>query len=129
MAAVGGVRAPARHPKADTRLASIYAEHESSLRKRCTRLTGDPLAAEDLMQEVFARFLARFPEPPAGMNVRGYLLATAHNIRVNQLRAEGGVAVEEIDDTRTPMIESSTTPSARSSWRNSERTCSEGRPF
>ncbi len=53
------------------------------------------------MQEAFVRFLARFPEPPAGMNVRGYLLATARNIRVNQRRAEVAVSVDEIDDTRT----------------------------
>ena len=93
----------AEQPSAsDERLASIYAEYGASLRKRCLRLTGDASAADDLVQEVFARFLARFDELPTSMNVRGYLLATARNIWLNHLRKEGDVLVTEIDELRTP---------------------------
>jgi RNA polymerase sigma factor (sigma-70 family) len=79
----------------------VYELYAASLRKRCLRLTGDPVAADDLTQEVFTRFLATVSRPPAGMNVHGYLLATAHNLWVNQIRAERGLPVQEIDDART----------------------------
>ena len=49
------------------------------------------------MQEVFARFLARFPEVPADMHVAGYLHATARNILWKQLRDEHEVADADIE--------------------------------
>ncbi len=67
-------------------LEELYEAHAPGLRRRCLRLTGDPHAAEDLMQEVFVRFLARFPEPPADMHVAGYLYTTARNLHWKQLR-------------------------------------------
>ena len=86
----------------DPRLSAIYAEHASSVRKRCLRLTGDPTAADDLTQEVFARFLARFDALPADLNAYGYLVATAHNIWMNQLRKDGNVLVSDLEgDCRT----------------------------
>jgi RNA polymerase sigma factor (sigma-70 family) len=75
---------------------ALYREHAPGLRLRCRRLTRDPSAADDLMQEVFARFLARFPEPPPDMNVRAYLHATARNILWKQLRDDREVADEHI---------------------------------
>ena len=38
------------------------------------------------MQEAFARFIARFPEPPSDMNVDAYLHATARNVFLKQIR-------------------------------------------
>jgi RNA polymerase sigma factor (sigma-70 family) len=93
--------APQRTAETGARLASVYELYASSLRKRCLRLTGDPVAADDLAQEVFTRFLTKVPQPPTGMNVHGYLLAMAHNVWVNQIRAERALPVEEIDDART----------------------------
>ena len=49
------------------------------------------------MQEVFARFLARFPEAPADMHVAGYLHATARNVLWKQLRDEHEVADGDIE--------------------------------
>jgi RNA polymerase sigma-70 factor (ECF subfamily) len=99
---VGQTEAPDQDGTADGRLTLIYGQYASSLRKRCFRLTGDAAAAEDLMQEVFTRFLARFGELPVSLNVHGYLLATAHNIWMNQLRRDGHVRLTEIDESRTP---------------------------
>jgi RNA polymerase sigma factor (sigma-70 family) len=98
---VAETAAPQRTAETDARLASVYELYASSLRARCLRLTGDPVAADDLAQEVFTRFLARVPRPPSGMNVHGYLLAMAHNVWVNQIRAERAFPLEEIDDART----------------------------
>jgi RNA polymerase sigma factor (sigma-70 family) len=67
-------------------LESLYETYAPALHRRCTQLTRNPESAEDLMQDVFVRFLARFPEVPDGMNVPGYLFATARNVRWKQLR-------------------------------------------
>jgi RNA polymerase sigma factor (sigma-70 family) len=78
-------------------LEELYEVHAPGLRRRCLRLTGDPHAAEDLMQEVFVRFLARFPEPPADMHVAGYLYATARNLQWKQLRDRHETADPDIE--------------------------------
>jgi RNA polymerase sigma factor (sigma-70 family) len=98
---VAGIAAPEEQPNADARLESIYQLHAARVRARCLGLTGNPLAAEDLMQEVFARFLARFRQLPAGTNVEGYLLATARNIWINQARKERRHPLDELDHART----------------------------
>ena len=61
-----------------------------------------PHAAEDLMQEVFVRFITRFPEPPADMNVAGYLNATARNVLWKQLRDDHEIADGEIESSAGP---------------------------
>ena len=93
--------APVKQRKED-RHSSIYSEYAHGLRRRCLRLTGDATAADDLAQEVFARFLARFEDLPADLNVPGYLNTTAHNIWMNQLRKDGHVVVGDLDETLTP---------------------------
>jgi RNA polymerase sigma factor (sigma-70 family) len=90
------VREPLASPRS---LEELYDLHAPGLRRRCRRLTGDPDAAEDLTQEVFARFMARFPEPPADMNVAGYLYAAARNILWKQLRDDHELADGEIETT------------------------------
>jgi RNA polymerase sigma factor (sigma-70 family) len=77
----------------------LYEDHGPALRRRCLRLTRDPHAADDLVQEVFVRFMARFPEPPADMNVAGYLYATARNVLWKQLRDDHEVADPEIESS------------------------------
>jgi RNA polymerase sigma factor (sigma-70 family) len=83
-------------------LEALYAQHAPGLRRRCRRLTHDPDAAEDLLQETFVRFMARFPEPPADMNVGGYLHATARNILWKQLRDEHEIADADIERSAGP---------------------------
>jgi RNA polymerase sigma factor (sigma-70 family) len=83
-------------------LEELYEIHAPGLRRRCLRLTSDPHAAEDLMQEVFVRFMARFPEVPADMNVGGYLYATARNILWKQLRDGHEVVDADIERSAGP---------------------------
>ena len=99
---MGEIETPVRQRAADPRLSSIYGQYASSVRKRCRRLTGDATTADDLTQEVFTRFLARFETLPHDLNVHGYLLATAHNIWVNQLRKDGHLLVSDIDEDIAP---------------------------
>jgi RNA polymerase sigma factor (sigma-70 family) len=87
-----------REPAATCRTyEELYEAHAPELRRRCQRLTRDPHTAEDLLQEVFVRFIARFPEPPADMNVAGYLHATARNVLWKQLRDDHEVADGDIE--------------------------------
>ena len=78
-------------------LEALYESHAPQLRRRCLRLTRDPVAADDLMQEVLARFIARFPEPPADMNVGGYLHTMAGNVLWKQRRDDHEVADGDIE--------------------------------
>ena len=80
-------------------LEGLYEAHAPELRRRCMRLTRDGHAADDLMQEVFVRFITRFPEPPSGMNVGAYLHATARNVLWKQLRDSHEVSDGDIETT------------------------------
>jgi RNA polymerase sigma factor (sigma-70 family) len=80
-------------------LEGLYEAHAPDLRRRCLRLTRDGDAADDLMQEVFVRFISRFPEPPAAMNVGAYLHATARNVLWKQLRDSHEVSDGDIETT------------------------------
>ena len=97
MASVEQARRVSALPQRARTLEELYALHAPALRRRCERLTRDPHAAEDLMQEVFVRFLARFPEAPPDMHVAGYLHATARNVLWKQLRDEHEVADSDIE--------------------------------
>ncbi len=97
MASVEQTRRISEPPGRSSSLEELYELHAPALRRRCERLTRDPHAAEDLMQEVFVRFLARFPEAPADMHVAGYLHATARNILWKQLRDDHEVADGDIE--------------------------------
>ena len=80
-------------------LEGLYEAHAPDLRRRCLRLTRDAHAADDLMQEVFVRFITRFPEPPADMNVGAYLHATARNTLWKQLRDSHETSDGDIETT------------------------------
>jgi RNA polymerase sigma factor (sigma-70 family) len=67
-------------------LEAVYACHAPGLRRRCLKLAPDADSADELMQEVFVRFIERFPQPPREMNVGAYLNAMARNVLWNQLR-------------------------------------------
>jgi RNA polymerase sigma factor (sigma-70 family) len=91
-------------------LEALYESHAPQLRRRCLRLTRDAAAAEDLMQEVFTRFIARFPEVPAGMNVGGYLHATARNVLWKQRRDNHEIADGDIETSVGPDDDLETDP-------------------
>jgi RNA polymerase sigma factor (sigma-70 family) len=80
-------------------LEGLYESYAPELRRRCRRLTHDGDAADDLMQEVFVRFMTRFPDAPAAMNVGAYLHATARNVLWKQLRDSHEVPDGEIETT------------------------------
>ena len=78
---------------------AAYACHAPALRRRCLQLTSDVDAADELMQEVFVRFIERFPRPPADMNVGAYLKAMARNVLWNQLRDDHEVPDGDLESS------------------------------
>jgi RNA polymerase sigma-70 factor, ECF subfamily len=57
--------------------ARLYDEHHAALYRYLVRLTGDPDAAADALQESFVRLLAR---PPRDERLRAWLFTVATNI-------------------------------------------------
>jgi RNA polymerase sigma factor (sigma-70 family) len=57
--------------------ARLYDEHHAALYRYLLRLTGDPDAAADALQESFARMLAR---PPRDEGLRAWLFTVATNV-------------------------------------------------
>ncbi len=78
---------------------AAYACHAPGLRRRCLQLTANADAADELMQEVFVRFIERFPRPPAEMNVGAYLKAMARNVLWNQLRDDHEVPDGDLESS------------------------------
>jgi RNA polymerase sigma factor (sigma-70 family) len=99
---VGQREAVDGRPTRATHVSRIYAEHGPALRRRCLGLTGDATTADDLAQETLTRFIARLSALPDDLDARAYLLATARNLWMNQLRRRGDIAAIEIDDVEAP---------------------------
>ena len=62
------------------------AEHIPRLRRYARALTADPWAADDLVQDTLERAWAQAHRWQPGTNLRGWLLAIMHNLRVDALR-------------------------------------------
>jgi RNA polymerase sigma factor (sigma-70 family) len=64
----------------------IVAEHGEVVMRVCRALLG-PVDAEDAWSETFLAALRRYPELPAGSNVKGWLVTIAHNKSIDVIRA------------------------------------------
>lgn len=70
----------------------IVAEHGEVVMRVCRSLLG-AADAEDAWSETFLAALRRYPELPAGSNVKGWLVTIAHNKAIDVLRASSRRAV------------------------------------
>ncbi|KZD03356.1 sigma-70 family RNA polymerase sigma factor [Oceanibaculum pacificum] len=66
-------------------LGDTLTGHVKGLRRYAIALTGDPIDADDLVQESVARVLAKIEEGAEVRNLRTYLFSTLHNLRMDQL--------------------------------------------
>ena len=64
----------------------LYQRHQGAVTSVCRRLLGDPHAAEDALQEVFARALKALPHIDRDTSVRSWLKRIAHNLCIDLLR-------------------------------------------
>ncbi|MEU8952448.1 sigma-70 family RNA polymerase sigma factor [Streptomyces sp. NPDC048489] len=84
----------------------LYMEHGNALLAYATRLTGDRLAAEDVVQETLIRAW-RHPEVvenPRG-SLRGWLLTVARNIVTDRYRARNARPLEVCESESTPPVQ------------------------
>ncbi|WP_460656319.1 sigma-70 family RNA polymerase sigma factor [Kribbella endophytica] len=90
---------------AEELIRSLYAEHGRSLLAYATRLTGDRVAAEDVVQETLLRAWKHSDDLIDGKgSVRGWLLTVARNIVTDRARARAvrPAEVAEVED-RPPV--------------------------
>ncbi|NJP14534.1 sigma-70 family RNA polymerase sigma factor [Streptomyces thermoviolaceus] len=85
---------------------AIYAEHGRALLAYATRLTGDRLAAEDVVQETLIRAW-RHPEVVANPqgSLRGWLMTVARNIVTDRYRARAARPTEVAETESTAPVE------------------------
>ena len=74
----------------DAELTLLYRRHLALVRGRALRIVGSPAAADDVVQEVFMRYLQRvrkgaLPE----LNTAGFLYQMATHCALNSLRSQG----------------------------------------
>ncbi len=77
-----------------------------SLRRYARALTGDPWAADDLVQDTLERACSKWRLWLVGSNLRAWLFSVMHNLFLNQLRRQvpgAGSASVDIDDLRNDL--------------------------
>lgn len=81
----GGQRAPKR-PMQEAEFEQFYRKNAGGLWSYIFRLTGDPAAADDLLQKAFFRFLRATPAVESEEHMRRYLYKTATNLAFDHFR-------------------------------------------
>lgn len=96
---------------AQRRLAELYAQHATSALRLAYLMTGDPTAAEDVVQEAFARMFARFQDRKPPDAAEAYLRRSIVNLsrdrhrRLQTLRAFLARGVPSPMSAEAPDIE------------------------
>ncbi len=98
---------------------AALSTHIPSLRRYARALTGDPQRADDLVQDTLERALRKGSLWRAGSDLRAWLFTLMHNLRVNDLRADKGLAFPGDEDL--PEIPSLPTQQDRLAVRDLDR--------
>ena len=85
---------------------STLGDHLDRLYRAACALTGSRLAADDLVQETYARVLAKPRKITAGDDV-GYLIRTMRNVFLDQRRQATRRATDAVDPEAFDRVESS----------------------
>ena len=97
----GGDRGvPGGERSAELVVRAVYAEHGRAMRAYASRLLGDPVAAEDIVQEALVR-LWRNPQVlhNGKGSVRGWLLTVVRNLVTDRIRARAARPPEVAETT------------------------------
>ncbi len=74
------------------------------LRRYARALTGDPVRADDLVQDTLERALAKWALWRRGSSLRAWLLTLMHNVFVNQVRGRQAVEFRAAEDLPEPVL-------------------------
>jgi len=88
---------------------STLGDHLDRLYRAACALTGNRAAADDLVQETYARVLAK-PRRITGDDDIGYLVRTMRNIFLDQRRQLARRATDAVDPETFDRVESAATP-------------------
>jgi RNA polymerase sigma-70 factor, ECF subfamily len=77
--------------------------HDSIYRANL-RLTGDPVAAQDLTQETYLRAFRAFASFQAGTNCRAWMLQIAHNVFCRDYRGRRRITYRTADDEDVDVL-------------------------
>jgi RNA polymerase sigma-70 factor (ECF subfamily) len=98
---------------------STLGDHIDRLYRAACALTGNRVAADDLVQETYARVLAKPRRITAGDDV-GYLVRTMRNVFLDQRRQLKRRATDAVDPETFDRVESSGTPGPQAAAEQSE---------
>jgi RNA polymerase sigma factor (sigma-70 family) len=82
---------------------SQVIEQLPGLRRYARALTGDPWAADDLVQDTLERACAKWQLWLAGTDLRAWLFTLMHNLYVNQKRSVQPVGAAQLDDIQSEL--------------------------
>jgi len=101
-----GSRRQRQHAADEALIRTLYEQHGRALLGYATRLTGDPAAAEDVVQETLLRAW-RHPEAllEGKGSIRGWLFTVARNIVTDRLRAKAARPPEVAESPTTVPVE------------------------
>jgi len=81
------VRTPAEQTRA-TRLEQLYREHADRIYGLCLRMSGDPVRATELAQDVFVRAWEQLDRLQSGSDAGAWLWRLATNVVLNAMRSD-----------------------------------------
>lgn len=85
---------PPHRPIDESKFDAFYRKTASGLWTYLHRLTGDPAAADDLLQKAFFRFLRANPAVTSDEHMRRWIYRTATNLAFDHFREQKRAAVD-----------------------------------
>lgn len=82
----------------------LIEQHIPRLRRYARALTGERVAADDLVQDTLERAWNKLHLWRRGSDMRAWLFTVMHNVYVNQLRARVAHPVVSLDESEAPHI-------------------------
>jgi RNA polymerase sigma-70 factor (ECF subfamily) len=110
--------APAQRPLVDeATFLAVYERNASALRGYLRRISGDPAACDDLLQETFLRFYGSRPELRGERETRAYLFRIATNLATDHWRRRSRRSeAPSLTGTLPEPAQSSQVPGLEEQW-------------
>ena len=86
-------------------LDGLIEQHIPRLRRYARALTGERVAADDLVQDTLERALSRFHLWRRGSDLRAWLFTIMHNIFINQVRSRMRYPHEALDEPTADALQ------------------------